>query len=316
MPSVAVVAAVASIPSVVVSAAADRLLALDARTGPEGVPYTLVQVEWDLGESRPVVRIVASYVGWDGASASYVLRGSTEAFPGDAVVRTYVDPQCPMGRTVTYGVEWASSVSVGDWSDSPWSAASVTASVAVPELGRVHVLTHPGDLAAAAVLPLLNNGSPRSSEQIGSLIRVQGRAAPVPLWDVRSSESGSAELWCQTPAQLAALNALLASGAPVMSRHGNTSLVFEPDREVWHVGAVSRQRKGHEYATVSAEFTVVDDPEPDVLAIVGTFADIDAALDQGLTAAWTFATVATYLSGLGLSNFADVAAYDWWTEAL
>jgi hypothetical protein len=299
-----------------VSADGDVLLVLDARTGPAGVPYTLVQVEWVTVNVRPVVRIVASYTGWDGEAASYVLRGSTEAFPGHGVVRTYVDPQCPIGRTVTYGVEWASSVSVGDWSDSMWDGTSVSASVAVPELGRVHILTHPGDLTGAAVLPLLNNGLPRSTEQIGSLIRVQGRAAPVPLWDVRSSESGSAELWCQTPAQLSALSALLSSGAPVMSRHGNTSILFHPDREVWHAGGVSWQRRGHEYAVAAVEFTVVDDPEPDVLATVGTFADIDASLDEGLTASWTFADVATYLTGLGLSDFADVAAYDWWTEAL
>jgi hypothetical protein len=295
---------------------ADVLLVADERTGPAGVSYVLVQVEWDgLAVDRPVVRVMASYTGGDAVDVAYVLRGSTEVHPGDGTVRTYVDPQVPFGRTVTYHVEWASSVAVGDWTASAWDGASVAAAVAIPEMGLVHVLSDPGNVVGSVSLPQMPNGLPRASEQPGSVVRVQGRATPVPLWDARSSESGSVDLLCRTPAQAAGLSALLASGAPVLSRHGNTSLSFQPEREFWHVGGVSRTRRGFDVAAVTVEFTVVDDPDPDVLATVGTLADMDAAFDQGIATDPTFSQIATYLTGLGLDTFADVAAYDWWTEA-
>ena len=298
---------------------ADVLSVLEVRTGPGDMPYVIAQVVWDSDPGdRPWVRVVASYPH-DGVTERYVLRGSQEEHPGEGITRTYVDPQIPFGHQVTYVAQWASDPDVADWQDVDWDGASVPDAVATPVIsgGRRQILTRPGEVGGHIAAPLVSEAFNRQSSQPGSLIQVQGRSTPVALWDVRTSATGSQEILCETPQDLRRLRLLLADGAPILVRTGRPVPGMLP-REIHFIDGLSTSSWHNPPTTVAdLEYTVVDDPEPGQLSSVGTFDDMQAAIDavDDPDTIDDFDDIADYWVGLGLVTFANVAAYDWFSEA-
>lgn len=295
---------------------ADVLVTCEIRYGPEDVPYVFLQVNWDSEVSSPYARIVARYTT-DDITYYYPVLGSTKERAG-AGLQTLTDPQAPFDLDITYVAQGSPDAhDEGSWVDLEWDGTSVSSVISFPSMGEVHILSGTSRLFPTIGFIQEDNGVPRSSAYRGSLIEVQRRKRPVSIWDIRVSESGSLVLR-GGPKEIHQLRELIGSGAPILSRHGHAQSHGQPSREIISPQEVTYERYDDVETRATINFIEADEPEPEKIATVGTFGDIQASIADVVTPVggkYLMGDIGSYFVNLGLTNFEDIAGFDWWSEA-
>lgn len=162
-------------------------------------------------------------------------------------------------------------------------------------------------LSAAVSVPLdlRDNGAPWTLSLRQSTFAVPRRPRPAVRYDIAAGESGALRVNTDG-ADTGTLKALLKSGAPLLMRTDGTAadlgatayLLFTRVSSSLLVGTRRRW---------DLDYELLDDPEPDTLVGLPTWADFDAAYD-GLT----WADFNAEWAGL---TWADFDTYDWATRA-
>lgn len=192
-----------------------------------------------------------------------LVRGGYPADPSsDALV--LIDPMPELGRPIIYVVEWTWGGVRSQLSSSP---------VTVPNPPS-HVLSDPYT-GAAVLVQLLADGDERTNEQQGSVLYPAGSSFGVALVDGREADSGTLNVYADAVAT-AELVAMLATGAPVASRHPNDGCDVAP-LEILNVSAPTRRRRSRAGDRLwSLPFQLVTTPDPRMPVNGTTLADLDA----------------------------------------
>lgn len=183
------------------------------------------------------------------SSPRRIVRGGYDVDPAsDALV--LVDPMPELGRPIVYVVEWTDAGVRHQLSSTP---------VTVTDPGR-HVLSDPYS-GEAVLVDVIADADERTNDQQGSVLYPVGSPYGVAIVDGRDADAGQLNVYAD-PASVGELVELLATGAPVVSRHPNDGCDI-PALEVLNVSQVSRRRRSRAGdRIVSLPFRVVAQPDP------------------------------------------------------
>lgn len=192
-----------------------------------------------------------------------VVRGS--GFTATSATAVLLDTAPELGRPLVYVVQVTAAGGVSQASAAP---------IVVPDPGR-HVLSDPYT-GASVLVDLIATPDDRTGDVPHSLLQVKGRAEPVPLYDVRGSDSGEVVFYARSRAEVLEVVDLLAEGGPLVSRHPYDGCDVAGS-EVLFLPAVTRRRRSRAGdRTFTLPFHVVANPDPTrpaPLANLGALAD-------------------------------------------
>lgn len=224
------------------------------------------------------------------AAPRRIVRGGLDVDPtSDALV--LVDPMPELGRPLIYVVEWTAG-----GVRSQLSSSAVT----VPDPGR-HVLSDPftGD---AVLVDVILDDDERTNAWQGSTLWPVGSTKGVAIIDGRTADSGALTIYAPNRADTAELVELLSTGRPVVSRHPNDGCDIDA-LEVLGVGDVTRRRRSRSGDRLLVlPFSLVEQPDPTLVLVAVTLADLDAYYAPSGTLADLDADTTTLL---------DIATREW-----
>lgn len=191
------------------------------------------------------------------------VRGGIARVPtGDAFV--VLDTEAELGRPLVYVAQTV----------KPGGAITQTSSapITVPDPGR-HVLSD-SYTGAAVLVDLIATPDSRGNAAAGSLLHPAGREFPVAIHDIRTSDEGELVVHTRSRMETLALKALMASGAPIVSRHPFDGCDVI-GREVLYVPRTARDRRTTTGARVwTMPFTAVATPDPTLATPLPTLMDL------------------------------------------
>lgn len=228
---------------------------------------------WGAGTPRAVLVTVTGLVGVTSfnlyrqaaGEAQERLRGGYSVTPtGNAYVVADVTP--PLGRPIIYTVETFAG-------GNPVGAQVSAAPVTVPDVPGFHVLSNPvtGD---SVLVQLVADDDARTNDISASTFHPSGRSDAVVVYDVRQDDAGQLTLYTPSRQAALALVDLLASGAPLASRHPNDGCDVAAVEYLWF-GATGRKRRtrpGDRLHTLP--FVTVANPDPDITPNLVSLRDI------------------------------------------